>query len=359
MKKTKGFLVKRPVEGKRASFAVVPYELDGTKRAYLPTLKDNRIKVVNEQLKSGLITLTRAEVLIQEIVAELYKKAGSKRQMIKRSDLLDDNQRVFQQFWEDVYGARILEDEASAIADYKRALKLLGDKPVITATAKEMHLALKTNSASEAQWRRAASTLNIILKHIGRGDVKLQGPREPVMNPTHITAKDLGRVLKNTPDEEMKILIRVLFSTGCRLSEALAIEPSDVIADGSQLRITKQLARGNKIKRPKRDSVGNVAVISIGRDALVQWAKVPNKARFRYSLYKHIKSVTRRLWPSDPIKQLSPHGLRHSHAIHLLSQGITLESVAKNLRDRIETCQRYYTGYIHTNSSLDALAERI
>lgn len=143
-----------------------------------------------------------------------------------------------------------------------------------------------------------------------------------------------------------------------RFSEALAISDEDFVSDNI-INIDKQLTKSGEIKPPKRDKVGKVVILPFGVKAAHEFCKIKDRQKFRFNFYNALLEACRKALPNDKNKWVGPHDLRHSHAIYLLSKGASLTQVALNLRNRIDVCQKYYTGFEHTDSTLEGLKKLI
>src|SRR5690606_37471806 len=143
-----------------------------------------------------------------------------------------------------------------------------------------------------------------------------------------------------------------LFGTGMRLSEAIAAQTSDL--NKSMLMVDKQMDKNGKVKSPKRDRVGRVIVLDQTLEHVKRWLALPTEERhgLRYNLYT---ALERACFELNLGKRIGPHDLRHSHAIYLLERGASLTEVALQLRNTVQVCQRYYTGFEHTPGTLDRL----
>jgi integrase len=125
--------------------------------------------------------------------------------------------------------------------------------------------------------------------------------------------------------------------------------------------IESQLSlRDGEVDEPKRNSVGWIGVIPKYWDRVLEWREIDDKDRGLYeALYDFVTTKSKALWPKNRLKHISPHDLRHSHAIYLLENGLRLEDVAKNLRNSILTCQKYYTGFAHTEGTVRSLMKQL
>lgn len=167
----------------------------------------------------------------------------------------------------------------------------------------------------------------------------------------YLTSYKLG---KHSHSIQYYVLFYLLASTGLRLGESLALDWSDI--DGDKLSINKTLAYGDHnnaiITIPK--SKTSIRTIKID-DLLVRLLKRhkinKNECILRYPSYKSpIKesmvfsnengnylrhSVVRDFFYKTckraNVPVLSPHALRHSHAVHLLESGANIKYVSARL----------------------------
>lgn len=168
------------------------------------------------------------------------------------------------------------------------------------------------------------------------------------------TLLDVSKNLKenyNRSNYQYFVLTTVLARTGLRLGEALALNWTD-IAEG-KLSVSKTLYRENNqdyITSPKTDS--SYRTITLDKTT-VELLKALKLAKMKFNLADQGYSLNKELVFSDytgsPLKQssyrsyfykicklanvpiLSPHSLRHSHAVHLLESGANIKYVSERL----------------------------
>lgn len=354
----KRYFLKRPT-GKRKSYVLVCYvALDRKHKQYVPlseSLKKQTDKI-NEHLKSGLIQNHEAEVLLKELIQNEYKKNDVRDQVLKHSVLSTINQKLFDDFWYEVYSVRELRDESSPRYDFIRAFRIIEPLALSTASQQDLKAALKKNSKNVAQQRRATDRLNEILRYL-ESDFVLVKPKETFRVIQHLTEVEFKKVSKLIVDEPSRHLATLLFCSGLRLSEALAVKPTDFV--NGKLLVERQLTKTGELRAPKRDKIGTVVVVPWGVDSLREWFKVKDRELYRHKFYDELMSACKKAFPKDRTKWIGPHDLRHSHAIHLLGKGASLTQVALNLRNRVDVCQKYYTGYAHSEGTADALKRLI
>jgi integrase len=347
------YFFKKPI-GKRRTFSLVCYHFVNGKRDYQPisdALK-SEVASINQKVKQGVVSTSDAETLLRDLIQTQYRKFKVLDMVLKNSTLSKINQKILNNFWTYVYEPKSLVDDQSARYDFQKALRLIEPLSIVTADAGTLSKKLKASTKNVAEIRRAMDRLNQILKFLKR-DVRLSKPEEDIRVIHYITKQELDSVLPLVEDPVLQDLITTLFATGVRLSESMAITPGDII--GSSLNVDKQLTRHKKLKRPKRGKIGRIFILTFGLEAVRRWAEVEDKIQYRYILTNALATACAQAFPKTPAKWLSPHDLRHSHAIYLLGKGASLTQVSLNLRNRVEVCQKYYTGFAHTNETLEGI----
>ena len=120
-------------------------------------------------------------------------------------------------------------------------------------------------------------------------------------------------------------VIALMYETGIRLSELIALETKDLVRDQSELRV---FGKGNKERR--------VPLLKETIESVEEHLRMrPFKSRFLF-----VSDAGRSLYPSfvyrrvhhylslvSSLQKRSPHVLRHSFATHLLNRGAELNAV--------------------------------
>ncbi len=354
----KRYFVKKPT-GRRKSYVLICYVLvDRQTKRYVqlaPALKE-QVDRINAQLRTGTIQGHEVETLLKDVVEKQYRKFKVQARALRDSKLSEINQKIFNSFWSDVYGIRELDDAASARYDVLKALRLIEPLSLATASAQELQERLRNSATKVSERRRAVDRLNQVLRFLQR-DLVLQKPKDGVHVIQYVTEAELKRLLPFIEDATLRDLAVVLFCSGLRMSEALALTPEDFV--NGQISVTKQLSRLGVVKLPKRQKTGKAVVLSFGAKAIQRWCEVEDKQPYRYRLFDELERACRKAFPSNKNKWIGPHDLRHSHAIYLLGKGASLTQVALNLRNRVDVCQKYYTGFAHSDETVEALKKVI
>lgn len=178
----------------------------------------------------------------------------------------------------------------------------------------------------------------------------LKPPRVERKIPGILSVEDMDRLLSqpsaDTPKEiRDKAMLELLYATGIRVSELISLKQSDV---NMELRYIQSMSHGHMRMIP----FGSAAYKALknylenGRPALIRSSKdemlfvnCSGGAMSRQGFWKIIKYYSYRAGIEVDI---TPHTLRHSFAVHMISGGADLRAVQEMLgHSDISTTQRY------------------
>ena len=142
-------------------------------------------------------------------------------------------------------------------------------------------------------------------------------------------------------------LLELLYASGLRVSEVVGLDPADV---DLRERLVRALGKGASERIvpfgvPAARALGSW--LASGRPVLARRARVPTPALFLGARggrlgVRQARDVVHRLTALAGVRDLAPHGLRHSAATHLLAGGSDLRSVQEVLgHASLVTTQRY------------------
>ncbi len=186
----------------------------------------------------------------------------------------------------------------------------------------------------------------------------LRGPKRPKRLPAFLGKEEAGRLLDTptvqSPAEAARdqALFEVLYGAGLRISEACHLDLDDVVPDGGGARITVRQGKGRKDRivplgatgwQSIRDYLPHRAALLAGHRGLspdVQALFLSRRGRRMGDREARRKLDRRELGAG--VRRVSPHGLRHSFATHLLGEGADLRSIQELLgHASLRTTQRY------------------
>jgi len=225
---------------------------------------------------------------------------------------------------------------------------------------KEFLAFLGTQSYSKSTVARKLATLRSFYKFcMRRGYVKahplaaIRTPKQEKRLPKFLEVADITKLLA-TPDANTllgardRAMLEVLFSTGVRVSELVALNFPDVDFEGGVIRV-----RG-KGKKQRTTPIGPTAIAGIHRYLELRRADARSASFDPNALFvnKHgqrlsTRSVRRKLdkylTESGLDPTISPHTLRHSFATHMLNNGADLRSVQELLGHQSLSTTQVYT----------------
>ena len=157
--------------------------------------------------------------------------------------------------------------------------------------------------------------------------------------PVYPTLSEVHRILAACEHERDRLLIELLWHTGGRISEVVAIRVGDLTASGIRMRNLKQsvptekhvfvqaelLARLREWAREKRPE--NVLV---GR--LVDGEELTRERAWQIVTAAGKRAgVQKKRFAADSLRPPWPHSFRHGNAVNLLEQGVPVTAVQAQL----------------------------
>jgi integrase/recombinase XerC len=223
-------------------------------------------------------------------------------------------------------------------------------------------MALRANKGDgKATRSRKLSAIRSLFRYLCREDAIRRNPAEAISGPKQdrklpqvLTADDAKRLMDNPPRPRSlrdQALLETLYSSGARVSELVNLDLKDIDLDEG---IATVMGKGRKER-----------IVPLGRPAVLALSayvhSLPTSAsraedshdRTRAPLFRNcrggrltVRSVERLV--ADAVRDLvnfpsiTPHGLRHSFATHLLDGGVDLRAIQELLgHASLSTTQRY------------------
>lgn len=188
----------------------------------------------------------------------------------------------------------------------------------------------------------------------------IQTPKQEKPLPAFLSVDDVFRLLggikiKNALHVRDRAILEFLYSTGVRVSEVVGVNWSDI---DFQLGIVRVVGKGSK---ERIVAIGDVALETLrdyGAEARKKWNLVCKGANAVFLNHRGGRITTRsvarllekHLREVGIPTRVSPHGLRHTFATHLLNSGADLRVIQELLgHASLSTTQRY------THLNLDQL----
>lgn len=175
-----------------------------------------------------------------------------------------------------------------------------------------------------------------LFKFLKRKDIDVDMPRgrKKARIPKYLSYNEVMYLADNV-DLRSSLLIRLLFETGLRISECLAVTPGDINIDDCSI---------NGIGKGRKEYV--VFFSPKTKEMMLQYVEERHISDNEERLFDLSIESARDILKKDSLellgREITPHALRHSCATYLISQGFSLQEVQLYLRhESIETTAIY------------------
>ena len=235
----------------------------------------------------------------------------------------------------------------NSIASYRADLDQLGaflqGKGLLAARDADVFAFLASRAGRASSAARRVSSLKRFYRYCVRErriaadpTLKLDAPKRAPRFPRTLSEADVDALLA-APDIESALglrdraMLEALYATGLRVSELVGLKLHEVNLQAGVLRV---LGKGSKerlvplgeeaVDWIQRYVAGGRGTLLRGRSSAVLFVTARGGGMTRQAFWHLIRRYARRAIPG---KALSPHGLRHAFATHLINHGADLRVV--------------------------------
>jgi site-specific recombinase XerD len=240
-------------------------------------------------------------------------------------------------------------------AELERLRAALGDPDWSAVSVDDLRrfLRSRTDEVGRRSLGRTVAALRSFfawLRRDGRSErdpaSRISAPRFPRTLPRYLSESAVERLFDDggaVPDERTvrdRALLEVLYGSGLRASEAVALDWRDVAIAERQAHV-----RGGKGGKDRYVPLSRPASEALA--LLRTFFRAPNGAVFRNARGSRLTSrsvarVLHRALARAGLAEINPHALRHSCATHMLDHGADLRSIQELLgHASLATTQRY------------------
>lgn len=177
-------------------------------------------------------------------------------------------------------------------------------------------------------------------------------------------AMEYENEITNSRDKAKLLMIKILFWTGLRIGELMALTLNDILTDRKAIRINKTwLVAEKEFASPKTESSNRIVslpdcVWNPLTEYLEHLYKFRPSDRIFLESYLNVRRFLKKICKETGVPVINPHGLRHSHASLLIRNGISPIVI----KDRLghATIDMTLNVYSHIYSSdRDEIAEKL
>jgi integrase/recombinase XerD len=187
--------------------------------------------------------------------------------------------------------------------------------------------------------RKDLFAIKFFFENILNEKIEISNPKKNNPLPFILSIEEIRKMIEKTSNIKHKIIIKILYGTGIRVSEIVNLKKEDLNFEEELIHI--KLAKG------KKDRFVKIPCILL--DELQSFCKLDSgkylfESNRKGKLTKDTiqKIVSNAAKKAEIKKRVYPHLLRHSFATHLLEQGIDLRIIQKLLgHSSIKTTQIY------------------
>lgn len=185
----------------------------------------------------------------------------------------------------------------------------------------------------------ASSSLQFFFKEILKENIEFVKPKKNKTLPDILTIEEIRKLIDITPNIKHKLIIKIIYGTGLRVSEIVNLEKEDVdfVENLIKVRLGKE-RKDRFVKLPVSIKDELMIVYQLSELKYV----FPSNRNMKMNIATVQKILKNAQVKAGIKKRVYPHLLRHSYATHLLESGTDLRVIQKLLgHSSIKTTQMY------------------
>lgn len=235
-----------------------------------------------------------------------------------------------------------LENYPGEVRNKREAKRFMESLPVATATKRRYYTAIR-----KIEELREIFDFNIKTQ---KGEVKKQ------IDP--FTTDEVEKIKEEFRDNHYRAFVLFLLHTGCRPSEAIGIQWSDIEFDNDRIHFHQSLSRNQenpkeRIRKSTKTGKNRFTPLSGElRAVLHSYEPVNDSLVFTTPEGESINDDTFRKSPWTPllkrcnVRYRSPYNLRHTFISHALKKGVDVVTVAYWVGNSPEVIYKHYAGLV-------------
>lgn len=278
-------------------------------------------------------------VIIDEFLTYLEKKRFSKNTICSYERDIVKFEKYFEEKQKNIY---YLKNE-----DMEEYLKYLKDEGRTNATISRVTASIKA-------YYKYLLSINLVERNIVGPNTIYKVERKDF---SFLTKRELSELLEVVKGEDLRnqrdeVMLRILYSTGMRVTELISLRISDINISKGKVRVLKNktkrtLTLDDEAAKSLRNYITNIRPLLARLDS-EDWLfyNSVGKSLTRQGFWKILKKYK----DETSIKQeITPHVLRHSFAIHNLSEGMDIKDLKDILGHTDIATTMMYTDFMENN----------
>ncbi len=232
-------------------------------------------------------------------------------------------------------------------------LKFSNGKGISTETAKN-YVCTYLKKQNPATINKDKFAIKFFFDKVLHQNLNLPTIKKNKTIPDILTIEEVKRLIENTPNIKHKLIIKLLYGCGLRVSEITNLKKKDINFDEELIKIN--LSKGNKDRFVKIPSSINK---ELKKYCELETSPIlfPSNRGGRLTSAT-IQAILKNAAKKSKIKKrVYPHLLRHSFATHLLENGADIRNIQDLLGHKNLTSTQVYTHL--ANRDMDKLSKLI
>ena len=205
---------------------------------------------------------------------------------------------------------------------------------------------LKENNKSNSTISRSAASIKAFYKYLlskGLAEEnivdKIEAPKVDRKEPMILTQNEIEKLLEQPDTNELKgqrdkVMLQILYATGIRVTELISLRVDDVNLAGGYIKVKKKnnerhIPLGNLASKSLKEYINKVRPLLIKtEDDKTLFINTNGKKMTRQGYWKILKQYNDQ---AKIDKDITPHTIRHSFAVHMLENGAEIKTVQELL----------------------------
>jgi len=277
----------------------------------------------------------------------LKPKIKSKYVSVSKADLDPVQTRDLKKFVSYLRGKRFSESTVRSYYGFTLKLVVYSKKPVENILYRDIELFLEhiitKQGYAVSSHRQCVSAFNHFAKLFeieGAESLENLRPRKSRLLPTILSQKEVIRILQLTKNLKHRFILALLYSSGLRIGELIAMKVEHIDVDRKQLFISSGKGRKDRTVILAENMIP--LLYNYLRTYQPDFYLIEGQDGGKYSSSSIRAFLKKSCKYAKILKRVTPHTLRHSYATHMLEDGVDLRYIQTLLgHSRPETTMIY------------------
>lgn len=263
--------------------------------------------------------------------------SGSKRQEKSKVLISPYNQKRLERYRSYLTGLRLSKSTITIYSSYVAAfLDSLGELPTAAIGKTQLIQHIEKTIQQKQYSINTHSQLIGALKHFSQlfldqdlEDVGIKRPKKNKSLPAVLSQEEVILLIRCTYNLKHRAILTLLYSSGLRIGESIALRLSDIDLDRMQLRIRFGKGRKDRYVGIAQSFLPLLKNYLASYRPKIFFVEGPKGTQYTASSIR--KFLYRSCKRAGISKKITPHTLRHSYATHLIENGVGLRHVQELL----------------------------